>query len=123
MLEHLIDVGAGDGLRGVCEIMNMDILAFSFDALLEIIQDLRHVFPWLELADKDIQECLLHVLHLSDTECIVKISNDGDACWWNEQDICRVLDVCVDVGAEVARDESELLERNIEGGVVVGKSA
>lgn len=122
MLEHLVDVGTGDGLGSVCQIMDVYVLAFSLDALLEIIQDLGHVFPGFELADKDVQECLLHVLHLSDTQCIVEICNDSDACWWNEQDICKVLDFCVDGGTEVARDESQPLRRDIKGGVVVGKS-
>ena len=122
VLEHLIRVSAGDCLGSVCQVMDVDILAFSLDALFEIVQDLRHVFPWSELADEDIQECLLHIPYSSDMQCIVEVGNDGDTGWGNEKDICRVGDVLVDAGAEVARNQSDLLGGDIDEGLVVGDS-
>jgi len=122
VLEHCVGVSAGDSLGSVCQIVDVYVLAFGLNALLEIVQDLRHVFPWLELADEDIQECLLHIPYSSDTEGIVKIGNDGDTGWRNEQDICRVGDILIDTGAEITRNQSDLLGGDIDGGLVVGES-
>lgn len=122
MLEHFIGISTGDCLGSVCQVMDVDVLAFSLDALFEIVQNLRHVFPWSELADEDIQERLLHVPYSSDMQCIVEVGNDGDTSWGDKQYICRVGDVLIDTGAEVARDQSDLLGRDVDGSLVVGES-
>ena len=122
VLEHLVGVSAGDSLGRVCQIVDVDVLTFGLNALLEIVQDLGHVFPWSEWANEDIQESLLHVPDLSDTQSIIEIGNDGDAFGWDEQDIGRVGDILIDIGSEVARDESELMGGDIDGGLLVGES-